>query len=336
MKTTSIPYCYYPTTLVLIDDDENFLDSLQISLAGPNQGFSNPKTALKFLLSSATFSSLNKSCLTDESSSDQDTSTFSVDITSVYEEIYDPTRFNEISVIVVDYQMPGMNGIEFCKAARKALPKNNFKIIMLTGEASHELAINAFNDSIIDHFIQKGTLDLYNTLTTAIADLKFENFQDVSGYVANSFINSNHALSSFLYTEIFATFFKDILKKYRISEYYILSNLGDFLMITHDGKLCYFMVRDDQTFHDLIRFEVEQEYWSEPSPEATLLFESIQRKEKIPFLWGLKDLPEFMDWPLYPVESQPAGKGSLYYAFIQDDPLDRGINLSKVQPFKEL
>lgn len=331
MKTIGIPYCYYPTTVLLVDDDASFISILEDSMKTPYRSFTNPYDAIRFLLSSeVTFSSLEKNCLTDESPADYDTSSFSVDITPIYKEIYDPARFDEVSVVIVDYQMPSMNGIEFCKSIRSS----HFKIIMLTGEATHELAINAFNNCNIDKFIRKSTPNLHDELAKAIADVQFKHFQDVSSYVLNSFLNSRNPLSSFLQNESFVSFFKEVLRKNKISEFYLLNNSGDFLFITKEGEICYFVLRDNRSFEELLKFEVYQEYWSEPSPEATALFESIQRKEKIPFLWGLETLPEFVDWPIYPLKSAFCEGSPFYYALIKDDRFNRGLDLSKIAFFK--
>ncbi len=55
--------------------------------------------------------------------------------------------------IVSDYQMPGMDGIEFLKVLRKEYPKLPF--IIFTGKGREEVVIQAF-DSGADFYLQKG------------------------------------------------------------------------------------------------------------------------------------------------------------------------------------
>lgn len=333
MKSIGIPYCYYPTTTIFVDDDERFLSLLNEVMDTPYKSFTNPYEAIRFLLSSAVFSSLEKSCFIDEGTPDDNKAYLSVDVTPIYQQIYNPIRFDEISVLVVDYQMPSMNGVEFCKSIRD----KNFKIVMLTGEATHELAVSAFNSGMIDAFVQKSTPQLYRKLSQVISSLQFKHFQDISGYMIHSFANGGRPLARFLQNDSFAFFFKEMLKKYQISEYYLLNNLGDFLVIHSGGKIGYFMVRDELSFNEFVKFEVEPEYLSEPFPEAKALFESIKQKEKIPFLWGLsqKTFPEFEHWPLYPVQSELCEGTLFYYSMIEKDPLDRGLDASKISFLKQ-
>jgi CheY-like chemotaxis protein len=325
MKITGIPCCYYPTTVLLIDDDEKYLNVLKDSVIGPHKAFTKPYEAVKYL-STAHFTSLEDYCATDNGMPGAETHLIEVDLSKVHECVYSPQRFEEVSVVVVDYQMPGMNGIDFCKSIRSS----NFKIILLTGEATHALAVDAFNDSIIDQFIQKSTPYLHRELSKTIAEMQFRHFQDVSAYLINSFVNNGKTAPRFLQNGHFVTFFRDILKKHHVAEYYLLNHFGDFVMITQAGKIMYFMVRDDQTFDELLRFEVEPEYLAEPSPHARALYEAIQRKEKIPFLWGLKDRPEFLSWPIYPLKTEACDGLGFYYTLIKDDAFERDLRGSEI------
>ena len=69
----------------------------------------------------------------------------SIAITMLKEKSYD--------VVVSDYQMPGMDGIEFLKVLRKENPMLPF--IIFTGKGREEIAIQAF-ESGADFYIQKG------------------------------------------------------------------------------------------------------------------------------------------------------------------------------------
>ena len=57
------------------------------------------------------------------------------------------------SVIVSDFQMPGMNGVEFFQKARTQSP--NTVRIMLTGQADMETVIDAFNNGDLFKFLTK-------------------------------------------------------------------------------------------------------------------------------------------------------------------------------------
>lgn len=332
MKTTGIPCCYYPTTILLVDDDEQFLDILKDSIKAPYKLFHSPYSAIKFLLNDAVFASLEKIYLTDEHDYYPKERVIRVDIDKIHEQLYNPQRFNEVSVIVIDYQMPGMNGVEFARAIRNY----DIKIIMLTGEAGLDLAVDAFNNSIIDKFIRKDTFHLHQELLKAIVEMQFKHFQKISRYVIDSLQSSNLPIPSFLQSENFISFFKDILLKNQIIEYYLLNNFGDFIMLNKTGEISYLVVRDDETFEDIISI-AQDEYLQEPSDEARQILEVIKKKEQIPFLWNLQTAAYFYGWPkyMYPVKTEVCADGEVYYhALITDDQFDRGINLSKISLYR--
>ncbi|MFA4824518.1 MAG: PAS domain S-box protein [Methanoregula sp.] len=63
--------------------------------------------------------------------------------------VMETSRFD---VVVADYQMPGMDGIELLKAVRAANPGLPF--ILFTGKGREEVVIEAFNDGV-DFYLQK-------------------------------------------------------------------------------------------------------------------------------------------------------------------------------------
>ncbi len=75
-----------------------------------------------------------------------------LDIPAIHREIYNSKRFLENTVLVIDYAMPVMHGMEVCKELSH-LP---IKKLMLTGEADDKLAVQAFNQKLINKFIRKG------------------------------------------------------------------------------------------------------------------------------------------------------------------------------------
>ena len=59
----------------------------------------------------------------------------------------------QYDIVVSDYQMPGMDGIEFLRALRKEYP--NLPFIIFTGKGREEIVIQAF-DAGADSYLQKG------------------------------------------------------------------------------------------------------------------------------------------------------------------------------------
>ncbi len=59
----------------------------------------------------------------------------------------------EVSVVVSDYNMPGMNGLAFLKQVKVEYP--HILGIMLTGQAELDIAVQAINEAGVYKFIQK-------------------------------------------------------------------------------------------------------------------------------------------------------------------------------------
>jgi DNA-binding NtrC family response regulator len=60
---------------------------------------------------------------------------------------------DRVDLIVSDYKMPGMNGLEFLEKARQAAPQ--VPRIMMTAFPDLEIAIAAINDARIETFFTK-------------------------------------------------------------------------------------------------------------------------------------------------------------------------------------
>ena len=116
-----LPY-YYPTTVVFVDDDRAFLENLVIGLEGDLASviFDSPVDALAFIEAGAKVRPHDlvlaahpevpdgvDRALTDRM--------VTVELSKIPELVYRPKRFDELTVVVVDYAMPGLNGLEFCE-----------------------------------------------------------------------------------------------------------------------------------------------------------------------------------------------------------------------------
>lgn len=82
----------------------------------------------------------------------------------------------DVSIVVSDFQMPKMNGLEFLKKVKAAYP--HILTIMLTGQGDLEVAVQAINEAGVYKFIQKpwNDQDFIVTLRRALEslDLIFE------------------------------------------------------------------------------------------------------------------------------------------------------------------
>jgi DNA-binding NtrC family response regulator len=77
----------------------------------------------------------------------------------------------EVSMVISDYNMPRMNGLEFLKTVKTLHP--HILTIMLTGQAELEIAVQAINEAGVYKFIQKpwDDADLKITIIRALESI---------------------------------------------------------------------------------------------------------------------------------------------------------------------
>jgi CheY-like chemotaxis protein len=124
--------CYFPTTVIMVDDKVEFLNSLQLKIAKslPSKTFKDSTEALTFLQSIQKNTTFIDRCIVRPADDEINHRNIDVNISEIHKEIYNPNRFGEVSVLLVDYAMPGLNGAELCQQ----LKGHRYKIVLLTGE----------------------------------------------------------------------------------------------------------------------------------------------------------------------------------------------------------
>jgi PAS domain S-box-containing protein len=105
----------------------------------------------------------SKACLERENSN------FSIDTATSTEEGLKLLKGRGYDVVLSDYQMPAMNGLEFLQHLRES--GNTIPFIIFTGKGREEVAIEALNKGA-NHYIQKGgdVKSLYGTLAHVIQE----------------------------------------------------------------------------------------------------------------------------------------------------------------------
>lgn len=233
-KEFYMPYLYsYPTTTLLVDDNENFLSTIMTSLSDKHSCVieSHPIKALELIKKNQLehnvhFNNQNKHEPDDILAENNQIS----QITQTEEFITlskSPNRHQEITTIILDHDMPGMDGFSFAYN----LDKKDISIIMLTGVASHELAVEAFNRGIIDKFLLKDSPNLKLILSQHIEDAKHNFFYNQTRKLA-----CNTPLYNILFSAEFSELFSKIIMDYKIIEYYLLNSNGSYLLITEQNE----------------------------------------------------------------------------------------------------
>lgn len=337
MFKNRIAACYFPTKIVFVDDGFAYLKSLRVGLDATLafQFYTDPHAAIEMLKSSYEPISFLEKWTTNLNAAnvklgevfEEEKTTHAyidINIESIRQEIYSSDRFNGITVVVVDYSMPGMNGIDFCRA----LADVPVKKIMLTGLASHDVAVAAFNEGAIDKFIRKESHNFYSELHEAIASLQHAYFKELSQpIIQNLSANPNSCLSD----PVFADFFKVIREKHQIAEYYLVNESGSFLMLDAAGNPSWLLVKSESDME--LNFDTAQGNYA---PDA--IQESLKKRERLLFLltkheeWSVP----IDEWDNYMhLATKLVGENSSYYCAFVEGPAKYDIHPEKIQSYRQ-
>jgi len=277
MQHFTIPTCYFPSTALFLDDNYDFLLNfvLQLDERVAYRVFDVPHKALDYIHNRrGQLDVVSQQCLSEYRAAKNSpliNHTISLDLAAIHAEIYNPYRFSEVSVVVVDYAMPGMNGIEFCRL----IENNNIKKILLTGQADEKLAIAAFNEGLIHRYVKKSDFDAAEQITNSIYELQHQYFQAMSDMVVRMLAVTPPRC---LHEKKFAAFFSEFREKHGIVEYYLIDNSGSFLMLDDDANVSFFIVKNE----DDLRMHYECARANGVSEDLLL---QIATGAKIPAFW---------------------------------------------------
>lgn len=310
--------CYFPTNVVLVDDNSKFQNGLKLILNKKQafyQFYNSPYEALNYLKNIYRPNSLVKNWLSYPEEISWNNPSMEISISAIHQEAYNANRFNEVTVLVIDFAMPGMNGEEVCLR----LLDSNFKIILLTGEADEKVATDLFNKKIIHKFIRKDSPQFNKLLKDTIYELQQEYFYELSKPVMSNLINRFKPYYS-LCDDQFIQFFNQFCQSHAIVEYYLLDECGSFFLLDMDGNYKWLVVRSEA---DMI---TEEYSISMEDTEAPGLLDQIKRREKILFTPADHELaiPASKWLPyLFPAYKLQTTLNTYYYAYIENPAVFR-------------
>jgi CheY-like chemotaxis protein len=154
---------FHPLSAVFVDDSADFLSGLRGVFRDRvlNRFFTDPRAALAYIssrerevpglvLSGMDYSEIEKGAGNALGK----------------DPLEDDSRFDEIAAVVVDYEMPEMDGIRFLSSIHDAACTK----ILLTGIAGDREAVDAFNAGLIDFYLRKTDADMPAKLANILAD----------------------------------------------------------------------------------------------------------------------------------------------------------------------
>lgn len=247
----SLLSCFFPTTVVGVDDDVNFLHSLEDMLKDcfiTFKGFTDPMAALRYVNddcnSELNFSNLIRMplCYTYNSS-------VVFDFSKLYNEIFNSNRFSMISTVMIDYAMPGLGGIDFAKRIKNS----SIRRTLLTGVGNEKVAISSFNNEYIHRFIKKDSVILADEVRKAVRQSTNGYFSD---YTKNLIRFLPESDKSALRDPVFANFFHNECLDRSYVEYYLLNTSGSYLFLTADGHTSLLSVMTEFDIENLLNIGI--------------------------------------------------------------------------------
>lgn len=319
---TFLPLFEFPTKVVLVDDNIDFVKNLQMLFSPKGTEFivfSHPHEALEYLQKRTycTFAEdhlnlKNNHEIFNKNINRMFSKNININLCSLYQQIYNPKRFDEVSLVVIDYNMPEMSGQEFCQRISN-LPVQK---MLLTGEASYEKAVEMFNGKLINSFVKKG--EDFQILFQNIKDLQNKYFQNITKSTLFALQPPN---GNSIFSDIeFIDFFNLLCKEYNFIEHYVVDENGSHLLADASGKTKLLIVKTEenmQTLCDLAESDLES---------TKDIFDTLQERKKIVFFQEEEDLLRPINtWSLYDAISLNY-KETYYYALID---IDSNFNLDR-------
>ncbi len=315
MEKHQIPVCYFPTTVLFVDDNRHFLQSLPLRLDHHHilpKLYSDPHNALQFLTVDYQIQSFIHRCFLQTGEETGNFHSIEINVNAIHQEIYNDARFQEVSMMVVDYSMPGLNGLELSRKAKEHNPR--LKILLLTGEADEKLAVRAFNDGLIDKFLRKDTPDFHQDLNDAIQELQYQYFNHLTELAFDGLITEANSSLACLRDPAYIKLFSDLIANHKIVEYYLTDTWGSFLLLDFQGKPFWLAFKNDQGMEDAyqVAFHADEAF-----PDDLLA--AMEKREKILCQHEntLYDDPKEAEQRLFPAQ-RLQGKETYYYALIKD------------------
>lgn len=289
MKQHIIQPFYFPTTVAFVDDSTPFLANLSLQL-NPQLAFKlfhSPLRALAALEHEHTTASIDSELFSlyrhreDGGYADH---VIHVSLDKVHREVHNANRFGQVSVVVVDYDMPEMNGLEFCRQ----LKNTSIKKILLTGKADEHLAVQAFNARTIDRFIRKQDNNAMALLNDTIVALQQEYFQDIERMLSRALSVGTHM---FLRDPVFAQRIQQIQQTLGIVEHYLTCAPQGLLMLDATGTAHLMLVQDAAGLQELYEIAYDQ-----AAPDELLT--QLRSGRCLPYFWKSAGhyAPIYSDW----------------------------------------
>jgi CheY-like chemotaxis protein len=281
-----LPY-YHPTTVVIVDDNDLFLHTLDLRMPSTMAYlmFHDARAALERVNLQPAKPAIPQRCLSampTESTCRQ--SLIRLELGLIEDEIKNSERFTRTSVVIVDYAMPEMDGLEFCSGIQDP----SVKKVLLTGVADEKLAVRAFNEGVIDRFLPKAGDATLDHAVTYAQQLQRSFFVDQQ----RAFSESLALAPRFLADQAMSSYFDFLCGQLGIVEHYLVGDPPGFLMLTSAGEVIRLVVLSEEDVDRQVdfaeRFDAPQAvvHGLQSRRQIACFFEAPDPHGDAPFGWA--------------------------------------------------
>ncbi|HVY06545.1 MAG TPA: response regulator [Burkholderiales bacterium] len=317
---------YFPTTVAIVDDSPDFLVNLSLNLDPmlAYRVFDTPMATLTALASDLGVAPGPErffSVYQHREEHSFDHHVIDLNMSGIHREVFNEKRFERYSVVVVDYDMPEIDGLELCRR----LEHSPIRKVLLTGKADEKLAVQAFNEGIINRFILKQDPSAMLLLQETIREMQEDYFEDIERTVEDAL---NIGPLHFLRDPFFGEVFRKICADLKIVEFYLCSSPDGILLLDGDANVTLLLVCNDEAMR--MHYEVA---FDNAAPAA--LLDELIKGNIVPYFWRSRGLysRQYFDWRSYIYPAQECNGLQRYrYALVKDA---RGLMLSSVYSYHE-
>jgi CheY-like chemotaxis protein len=321
--------------VLLVDDDREYLVNVQNILDRDTAmyvSFNNPNELYEYVKSHFKRQHLLEQCIQQKTDTAPLNTKIKFILEPIQQEVFNTKRFEHISAIVADHDMPQMKGLDFFKKI-KDLP---IRKILLTGRTTVKEVLDAFNNGIIDQYISKDIENFDEYLNETIKSQCNEQFKnDTKIIIKNLILERQGHESSCLDSEVFITLLANIVKEYRISEYYLIDKNGSYICFDKNARPSWLIVKNQDALNADILLAA-----GGGTPASAETIQQLKEHKLILALLSEQDreVPA-KDWMtkglLHPLKKFTIDKQDYYYVYIDQNTSSDIFDKSKITSFDQ-
>ncbi len=281
------PLLFFPGKVLFLDDDELLMESFSVHFSDCGSScFTQPDQVTAY------FEKYDNLLLDNVFSFNIDDVDVGIGIAADYLKLKNILDSNQALttpvVLFVDYTMPTVDGISYCKK----ISDRAVKKVLLTGNEDLNIAINAFNEGVIDHYVSKSDDHLFDKIPAIVNKMRLQYFDEATRSL-RAHCKSHCADKGYI----------DAL-----AEYIKVIDPVKFCVIDDNGSYCFYDAQGNVHWF-LIKSKADLDYYAdiaEGFDAGKELVERLRQHQMLPFFLSkdTEDLPPDM-WGQYMFQCKP-------------------------------